>query len=105
MTGVQERTWPNGCLTLMRNLLRCMTDNRKFFLLWITLAVIFIAPHFSFFFLQAHSELSDLAVDALQIRKAKLFHELYGIRDGDSIIPGQSSSTPSPHKDISELYR
>ena len=55
-----------------------MTDNRKFFLLWITLAVIFVAPHFSFFFFQAHSELGDFAANALEIRKAKLFHELYG---------------------------
>jgi hypothetical protein len=60
-----------------------MSMNRKaashtFLLIWFGLAAIFIGSHWSFYFLQEHFEVGDFAANALQIRNAKSFHELYG---------------------------
>ncbi len=47
-------------------------------LIWALICTIFIASHFGFYFREAHSELGDFAANALQIRNAKSFTELYG---------------------------
>lgn len=49
-----------------------------FLLIWLGIAAVFIAPHFSFYFLEPHYEGGDFAANALQIRQAKVFQELYG---------------------------
>ena len=46
--------------------------------LWLVLVVIFILCHIKFLFLEGHAEPGDFAANALQIRNAKYFHELYG---------------------------
>jgi hypothetical protein len=51
---------------------------RVFLALWLGIAAIFIGSHVNFLFLQEHSEWGDEAANALQIRRAKVFHELYG---------------------------
>ncbi len=51
---------------------------RRFFLIWAGVSVLFIASHFNFYFLSPHYEGGDLAANALQIRQAKTFHEIYG---------------------------
>src|SRR6266487_3878520 len=53
-------------------------SGHTFVLVWLGLAAIFIGSHWSFYFLQEHSELGDFAANALQIRNAKSFQELYG---------------------------
>ena len=50
----------------------------RFFLIWAGVSVLFIASHFNFYFLTPHYEGGDLAANALQIRQAKTFHEIYG---------------------------
>lgn len=50
----------------------------RFFLIWAGVSVLFIASHFNFYFLEPHYEGGDLAANALQIREARAFHELYG---------------------------
>ena len=51
---------------------------RTFVLIWLGIAAIFVGSHFSFYFFQPHYEGGDFAANALQIRQAKVFHELYG---------------------------
>jgi hypothetical protein len=51
---------------------------RTFLLLWLAVAALFLCSHFSFYFLEPHYEGGDFAANALQIRQAKAFHELYG---------------------------
>lgn len=46
--------------------------------LWLLISVLFICSHFSFHFLRPHYEGGDFAANALQIRQAKVFRELYG---------------------------
>jgi hypothetical protein len=50
----------------------------RFFVIWAGVSVLFIVSHFSFYFLAPHYEGGDLAANALQIRQAKSFDELYG---------------------------
>ncbi|MEY2558435.1 MAG: hypothetical protein QOE34_1860 [Verrucomicrobiota bacterium] len=54
------------------------TSYRLFFVIWLSVAALFVVSHFSFYFLQPHYEGGDFAANALQIRQAKVFHELYG---------------------------
>ncbi len=49
-----------------------------FVAIWLGLAAIFVGVHYDFFFFQPHTEIGDFAANALQIRKAKFFQELYG---------------------------
>lgn len=53
-------------------------NRRTFIVLWLALAVLFIGANFGFLFLRAHYEGGDFAANALQIRKAKHFQEIYG---------------------------
>lgn len=46
--------------------------------LWLALVVILVLCHPKFLFLEGHAEVGDFAANALQIRNAKYFHELYG---------------------------
>ena len=46
--------------------------------LWLLVSFLFIFSHFSYHFLKPHYEGSDFAANALQIRQAKAFRELYG---------------------------
>lgn len=46
--------------------------------LWLALVVILVLCHTKFLFLEGHAEAGDFAANALQIRNAKYFHELYG---------------------------
>ncbi|HYJ06864.1 MAG TPA: hypothetical protein VEX43_17160 [Chthoniobacterales bacterium] len=46
--------------------------------LWMALVAILVLCHIKFFFLEGHAEPGDYAANALQIRNAKYFHELYG---------------------------
>jgi hypothetical protein len=48
------------------------------FALWALLALIFVAGHSRFYFGEAFYESGDAAANALQIRQAKGFHEIYG---------------------------
>lgn len=47
-------------------------------ILWVGFVVLLVACHIKFLFLQGHAETGDFAANALQIREAKSFHELYG---------------------------
>ena len=46
--------------------------------LWLLISLLFIFSHFSFYFVRPHYEGGDYAANALQIRQAKVFRELYG---------------------------
>ncbi|MEY2565059.1 MAG: hypothetical protein QOH88_3252 [Verrucomicrobiota bacterium] len=51
---------------------------RTFVLIWLAIATLFLSCDFSFYFLEQHYEGGDFAANALQIREAKAFRELYG---------------------------
>jgi hypothetical protein len=46
--------------------------------IWLLVSSLLIGSHFNFYFLKPHYEGGDFAANALQIRQAKVFHELYG---------------------------
>ena len=50
----------------------------RLFVIWSCVAALLIGSHLSFYFKQPYYEGGDFAANALQIRKAKVFHELYG---------------------------
>jgi len=50
----------------------------RFFVLWSCIAALLIGSHLGFYFKQPYYEGGDFAANALQIRKAKVFHEFYG---------------------------
>src|ERR1700686_2137372 len=50
----------------------------RFFVIWFCIAALLIGSHLGFYFKQPYYEGGDFAANALQIRKAKVFHELYG---------------------------
>ena len=50
----------------------------RFFVIWSCIAALLIGSHLSFYLKQPYYEGGDFAANALQIRKAKVFHELYG---------------------------
>jgi hypothetical protein len=50
----------------------------RFFVIWSCVAALLIGSHLGFYFKQPFYEGGDFAANALQIRKAKTFHELYG---------------------------
>ncbi len=50
----------------------------RLFVIWSCIAALLIGSHLSFYFKQPYYEGGDFAANALQIRKAKVFHELYG---------------------------
>ena len=68
----------NTAMTTARDPSSSIIRSRTFVLLWLGLAILLIGVHFDFFFLQPHIELGDFGANALQIRKAKFFQELYG---------------------------
>lgn len=49
-----------------------------FLLIWLVVSGLFIGAHYEFLFLQPHTEIGDFAANALQIRSAKFFQEIYG---------------------------
>jgi hypothetical protein len=50
----------------------------RFFVIWFCIAALLIGSHLGFYLKQSYYEGGDFAANALQIRKAKIFHELYG---------------------------
>ena len=50
----------------------------RFFVIWSCVAALLIGSHLNFYFKQPFYEGGDFAANALQIRKAKTFHEIYG---------------------------
>ena len=50
----------------------------RLFVIWFCIAALLIGSHFGFYLKQPYYEGGDFAANALQIRKAKVFHELYG---------------------------
>jgi len=58
--------------------MRSATDRRTFLGVWLLLFAIFVGSQAGFYFHQPQAELGDLAANALQIRNAKSFAELYG---------------------------